>query len=266
MAVMKIFEENGNLILVQDDFTLFDTFECGQTFRWDKVSEDTYHGYVLDRELTVSQSGNKFILHNVCLEDTDFWADYFDLDTDYGEVKRQLSADPVMAKACEFGGGIRILKQNSYEMLISFIISQNNNIPRIKKNINDLCGYYGHFPTSRELSETAENELDFIKLGYRAPYIINAAKMVQNGELDLDKIKHAPIAGARKSLLNVLGIGAKVCDCVLLFGLNRLDAFPVDTWIRRALADCYPQGLPDTVMKYPGIAQQYLFHYRRNGY
>ncbi len=260
--------KNNDIILYQPDFALDDTLDCGQAFRWERTDSDykcTYKGYFLDMPLTVSSDGECFIFHNVSEEQfLTVWSDYFDFQTDYGKIKKSLSADPVLRKACEFGGGIRLLKQDSWESLCSFIISQNNNIPRIKGIISRLCEHYGGFPSAKTLAAQTPEDLGFLRAGFRAKYIADAAHKVAGGELDLDAIAGMPLEQARAGLKTINGVGPKVADCVLLFGMHRTDAFPIDVWIKRVMAEYYPDGLPEETAGIEGIAQQYLFHYIRN--
>lgn len=261
-------KKNNDIILFQPDFDLDETLDCGQAFRWERIESEyncTYKGYFLDRPLKISHDGECFIFHDTSEEDfLSVWAEYFDLSTDYGKIKRRLSADSTLKKACEYAGGIRLLKQNSWECLCSFIISQNNNIPRIKGIISRLCLNYGHFPTPHELfCETAES-LSYLRSGFRAKYILDAAQKTAEEIIFLDEISAMPIDAARKQLMSIKGVGPKVAECVLLFGMYRTDAFPVDVWIKRVMENYYPNGLPDAAKGIEGIAQQYLFHYIRN--
>jgi N-glycosylase/DNA lyase len=262
---------NNNIILGQSDFNLDETLDCGQAFRWKKIPSEydcTYEGNFFNESLTISCVGReKFMLHNTSEDDfINKWVDYFDLRTDYGELKRIFSEDETLAKACEFAGGIRLLRQNSWECLISFIISQNNNIPRIKGIIDRLCEHYGgKFPTPDQLSEETTESLAFLRSGFRAKYITDATAKVSSGEINLSDIADMPIDDARASLKKIYGVGDKVAECVLLFGMYRTNAFPVDVWIKRVLAEYYPDGFPEFAREKGGIAQQYLFHYIRCG-
>jgi N-glycosylase/DNA lyase len=255
----------GNDIhLKKQDFELDDTLDCGQSFRWEK-SEKGYSGYFLNRFLELEDTGDILIFKNTSENDfKNVWIEYFDLNTDYTYLKKLFSQDKTLKKACEFAGGIRLLKQDKWEMVCSFIISQNNNIPRIKKIISNMCKHYGGFPTPHQLAGETVESIDFLKTGFRAKYIIDSAQKVSSGILDLDAVAEMPIEDARKELMKVKGIGPKVANCVLLFGMYRTDAFPVDVWIKRAMAEYYPDGFPKYLDKYKGIAQQYLFHYIRN--
>lgn len=265
---MEYIRKQNNICLYQPDFDLDETLDCGQAFRWEKVPTEykcTYIGFFLDRPLTISHDGECFIFHDTSEEDfLSVWADYFDLDTDYSEIKSRLSADETLKAACGFAGGIRLLRQDSWECLCSFIISQNNNIPRIKGIISRLCEHYGHFPTAVEMAGETPESLGFLRAGFRAKYLVDAAQKTAEGVLRLEKIPDMPIDEARKRLMTIKGVGPKVAECVLLFGMYRTEAFPVDVWIKRVMENYYPQGLPKVTKGIEGIAQQYLFHYIRN--
>lgn len=254
----------GNIYLKQSDFDLDQTLDCGQAFRWEKVSENTYKGFYLDTPLTISQDGDVFTLYDTDEETfLKVWAEYFDLYTDYSRLKSCFSADETLNKACEYAGGIRLLKQDSWEALCSFIISQNNNIPRIKGIISRLCEHYGGFPTYSQLSAETVDSLSFLRAGFRAKYLIDASVKLRSGELSLEKIKEMPLDDARKALMTIKGVGPKVAECALLYGMYKTEAFPVDVWIKRVLEKYYPSGLPLCMKGNEGIAQQYLFHYIR---
>ena len=258
----------SDIILHQSDFDLDETLDCGQAFRWKKTAEDTYEGYYLNTFLRISRADGRkdvFRLENTTeREFLDVWYNYLDLSTDYAELKRRFSEDEMMAKACAYAGGIRILRQDKWEALSSFIISQNNNIPRIKGIIGRLTEHYGGYPSLEQLKgETADN-LGFLRAGFRAGYLEDAVRRLCSGELDLEKIAVMPLTEAQKQLMTIKGVGPKVAMCTLLFGMYRTEAFPVDVWMKRALERWYPNGLPECVKGYEGIAQQYLFHYIRN--
>lgn len=261
-------KNNNDIILYQPDFDLDETLDCGQAFRWLKVPskyKSTYSGFFLDNPLTISYDGECFIFHDI--DEDDFltiWADYFDLLTDYGTIKSCLSSDETLKKACEFAGGIRLLKQDKWECLCSFIISQNNNIPRIKGIISRLCEHYGHFPAAKELALETPDSLGYLRSGFRAKYLVDAAQKTADGSLEFERIPNMPIEAARNQLMTIKGVGPKVAECVLLFGMYRTEAFPVDVWIKRVMENYYPDGLPEVTKGIEGIAQQYLFHYIRN--
>ncbi len=267
---MDIEVKNGDIILYEKDLSLDQTLDCGQAFRWESVPSAyyrTYKGYYKNIPLTVSEEekdGGKFIFHNVSEKDfLEIWADYFDLYTDYDELKRRFSEDETLRAACEYAGGIRLLRQDAEECLISFILSQNNNIPRIKGIINRLCGMYDGFPDMKRLAGVTAEELSPLRAGFRAGYIEDCVRRFTSGELDVEKIRLLPTAEGRKALMTVKGIGPKVASCVQLFGMYRTDAYPEDVWIKRVNERYYPNGLPDCVKGSEGIAQQYLFHYIR---
>ena len=262
--------QGKDIIVYEPDLDLDETLDCGQAFRWKKIHSDyisTYEGAFLNDYLRISQTGKgSFIFHDT--DENDFiskWIDYFDFETDYSELKRCFSEDDTLAKACSFAGGIRLLRQDSWECLISFIISQNNNIPRIKGIIDRLCEHYnGIFPDADTLSEETADSLGYLRSGFRAKYIADAADKVHTGITKLDEIAKMPIDDARTELKKIKGVGPKVAECVLLFGMYRTDAFPKDVWIKRVLSEYYPKGFPEFAAEKAGIAQQYLFHYIRN--
>lgn len=267
---MRYTKDGHDILLYQEDFSLDDTLDCGQAFRWQKDSgkdKVTYSGAYLNTKLVIAEE-EKGVFR---LYDTDeetflgVWKDYFDLDTDYGEIKRRISCDETMKKACEYAGGIRLLRQDSWEALCSFIISQNNNIPRIKGIISRLCEHFGGFPDHGELARMTADDLAFLRAGFRAKYLIDAAKKLSDGTVSLERIKSAPVEEARKELMLISGVGPKVAECALLYGMYRTQAFPVDVWIKRVMQQWYPSGLPQCCEGVQGIAQQYLFHYIRTG-
>jgi N-glycosylase/DNA lyase len=254
------------ILLRQEDFELSQTLDCGQAFRWSCIEEGVYTGNFLRRFLRISSCGkNTFMLHDITEDEfLSVWKDYFDLETDYGELKKRFSEDSILSQACSFAPGIRLLRQDAWETLCSFIISQNNNIPRIKGIISRLCEKYGGFPESRQLAgETAET-LSFLRAGFRARYIEDAALKTASGEVDLEKIRSMPYEDAKKALMDIKGVGPKVADCVLLYGMYRTQAFPMDVWMKRVMESFYPDGMPSCTKGVEGIAQQYLFHYVRS--
>ncbi|MBQ7782601.1 MAG: DNA-3-methyladenine glycosylase 2 family protein [Oscillospiraceae bacterium] len=262
--------KHNNIILHEPHMSLDDTLDCGQAFRWEAVPSEyyrTYKGFFMNSPLTISEQEKDsgiFILH-----DTDeqaflnIWLDYFDLNTDYGELKRRFSEDKTLSEACSYAKGVRLLRQNAEECLISFILSQNNNIPRIKGIISRLCEMYSGFPSFEQLENITADMLSPLRAGFRAKYIEDCVTRVNTGLLDIDKIKQMPTPDAQKELMTVKGIGPKVAMCVLLFGMYKTDAYPVDVWIKRVNEQYYPNGLPSCTKGVEGIAQQYLFHYIR---
>lgn len=265
-----------------DDFNTVHIFECGQCFRWipedaeDAGENPAYIGVAGSYAARVSYEGRRLIIE-ASGGDRKFWADYFDLNTDYGEIKRMLSkSEPVLKKAADYGYGIRILNQDLFETVISFIISQNNNIPRIRKNVESLCERYGEFigningkdiyafPKAEALAAASPEELAELKLGYRCAYITESSR---------EYLEHgAP--SCREELIKMHGIGPKVANCIMLFGLKDVEAFPLDTWVRHIMNDIYGLDEKDdagmyTIArerygKYAGYAQQYLFYYYRD--
>ena len=282
---MKIYEENGNLILSEvSDFDLTQTFDCGQCFRFER-QDDAYIGIAYGLPLKISQTGSTVTLYGTSREDWDkVWSSYFDMDRDYGKIKESLSKDSVMCDAISFGEGIRILRQEPFECLISFIISASNNIPRIKKIIGSLCTNFGEkitylgmdfytFPTAEKLSSLTLEDLGIIKAGFRDKYILNAAKAVKSGQIDLECLKQANFEYAKAELLKLSGVGNKVAECVLLFSLDKYGSFPVDVWIKRIMEYCYFDSEQDKEVisefaeekfgELCGFAQQYLFYWAR---
>ena len=249
------------------------TLDCGQAFRFTRV-EGGWAGIVGGRRIGVFQTEDSLLLSGITLpEYQTFWADYFDLRRDYQPLMDRFSEDPTLKEACRCCPGIRVLRQEPWEALCSFIISQNNNIPRIKKIIEALCGAFGSpladgsgyaFPTPEQLaSRDVEEIFSKTRCGFRAKYLSDAALRVADGQLPLEQIPLLPLEEGRKLLMEVKGVGPKVADCVLLYGMGRVDAFPVDVWIGRILEQYYPEGFPSELFPWRGIAQQYLFHYIR---
>lgn len=268
---MKYIVDGSDIVLYQEDFNLDETLDCGQAFRFAKNEDGSYSGVASCYALHISANGDEFRFHNVSEgEFLQFWCNYFDLNTDYKGLKACFSQDPIMERACKFAPGIRLLRQDSWETLISFIISANNNIPRIKGIISRLCQYYGEdmggiyaFPTAKRLSSLSVEDLSPLRAGFRAKYIVDAAQKVYSGEVDLGAITKMPIEYGRGELMKIYGVGPKVAECVLLFGFYKVEAFPLDIWMKRVMENFYPDGLPEFMSENAGIAQQYLFHYAR---
>lgn len=264
--------ENGILYKSVSDFDLAQTLDCGQSFRWEEQENGDFKGVAFDREVVVRLDGGDFYIFGGKKEDSDLWSSYFDLDFDYGVIKDELSdLSPVLKSAAEYAPGIRILKQDSWEALCSFIISQNNNIPRIKGIIKRLCESFGDktadggytFPGAQRLSQLTVEDLAPLRSGFRAKYLIDAAQKVAAGEVNLDDVKSMPINEARQSLMKIKGVGPKVAECALLYGMHRLECFPMDVWMKRAMAVLLPEFTIEDLGQYAGIAQQYIFHYSR---
>lgn len=250
------------------------TFDCGQCFRWNEDAEGRWRGVASGKAAVVwAEDGRTYI--ECALDDIYFWRDYLDMDTDYEEARRSIEVCDYLRDCAAYGEGIRILRQDKWEALCSFIISQCNNIPRIKGIVEKLSSLYGDivaapwgearsFPTAERVAQLTEADLAPLRSGYRAPYILAAAKAVASGELDLEETALLPCNEARAELKKLGGVGDKVANCVVLFGLHQLDAFPVDVWIKRALAANMPKGFdPSSLGKYAGLAQQYMFYHAR---
>ena len=249
------------------------TFECGQCFRWNGDENGVYRGVAMGHAAKIwAESGRVFILSDAS---ESFWREYFDLERDYAAISRAFDGGEYLSKCVEYGMGIRLLRQEPWEALCSFIISQCNNIKRIKGIVEKLCAMYGEvrelegerfytFPSARTLSGASEADLAPLRSGYRAAYIINAAVAVSSGAIDLEKLKSTDYKEAKKELMKLSGVGEKVANCVVLFGLYHMEAFPVDVWIRRALREHFPPDFdPDTLGEYAGLAQQYIYFYAR---
>lgn len=255
------------------DFNLDHIFTCGQCFRWEKQPDGSYTGIAFGRRVNMRVESSAYgerLTITPCTEEEfqKIWRPYLDLDRDYGAIKAELSAgDPVMAEAAAHGYGIRILKQDLWETIVSFIISQNNNIPRIKGCIERLCALTGgpdDFPGPETLAQLTVEDLAEVRLGYRAKYLVAAAQKVCAEGLPTNE----------EEVLALPGVGPKVANCILLFGMGQHDRFPVDVWVRRVMHELYGINEKDTraMTKYArehfgnlgGFAQQYLFHYIRN--
>ncbi|MDE7390832.1 MAG: DNA-3-methyladenine glycosylase [Lachnospiraceae bacterium] len=255
------------------DFDLAQTLDCGQAFRWAEQPDGAFIGVAHGKILTLRKNGDELELDGVEPSEYDsIWKRYFDLDMDYGAVRTELSKlHPILNEAAEFAPGIRILNQEPWEALCSFIISQNNNIPRIKGIIERLCAMCGEqladnmytFPSAEKIAAMTAEDLAPIRAGFRARYIIDGARRVADGSVDLEKIRTMPIDEARKELMQITGVGVKVADCTLLYGLHRLDCFPLDVWMKRAMSVLFPSMTATDFGEYGGIAQQYIFHYSR---
>ena len=244
-----------------DHMDLNQIANSGQCFRWQQLADNTYKIPAFGKELTISQDGDIFTLS--CDEDewNSLWRNYFDIDTNYNEAENIImkSNDDFLKAAYQFGSGIRILRQDLWEVIVSFIISQNNNIPRIKKSIEKICDEVGgRFPISQELSEM---DLSDKGLGYRDKYIKEISKCCIFDFYMLDGIGFT-YKQNKEILMEFKGIGNKVSNCICLFGLHYLEAFPIDTHIKKILNREYGGEMPNWVnCKYAGLFQQYLFYY-----
>jgi len=259
--------------LETDTLNLLQTLEGGQAFRWRHDDNGIFTGVACGRVLQVRQEENGVTFLNIPEEDLDFWRFYFDTETDYAEIINRFSEDKTLALASKENRGLRILRQEPFETLISFIISQNNNIPRIKGIIERLCEGFGEkigevftFPTAERLSALSEEELSPLRAGFRSRYILDAARKTMDKTVNLDAVYDMSYDEGKNELKKIVGVGDKVADCVLLFAYHKTEAFPMDVWIKKVVAEYYPDGLPECMGEYKGIAQQYLFEYfRQNG-
>ncbi len=266
-------------------------FDCGQCFRWEKQKDGSYTGIFNNNVLNVSKINNDITFKGICENDIkEVCTEYFDLARNYEDIKLELSkVDDNLKKSIDYGEGIRILNQDLWETIISFIISANNNIPRIKGIINRLSEKFGSkiewngdtyytFPTVQQLARASVQELRSLGLGFRDVRVYETTKMILNKDVDLDKMYEKDTSKVRESLLTLSGVGPKVADCILLFSkLKRFDVFPIDVWVRRVMNELYIKNEDETKVskkeieklakeKYgnlEGIAQQYLFYWKR---
>ena len=270
---MKV-ENSDNGVRVEGvyDLDLAQTLDCGQSFRWTEREDGSFEGIAFGKFVTVKLEENTLYIENADKADFEnIWYDYFDLSLDYGKIRDEISKiHPVLCEASKYAPGIRILRQEPYEALCTFIISQNNNIKRIKGIVQRLCESFGEkidggyaFPTAEKMSLLSPDDLAPLRAGFRNRYLIDAAKKVTSGEVDLEKCRNCDYDEARAELMKITGVGVKVADCTLLFGLHRIEAFPVDVWMKRAMEKLFPNMKPDDFGEYAGIAQQYIFHYSR---
>ncbi|MBE6787609.1 MAG: DNA-3-methyladenine glycosylase 2 family protein [Ruminococcaceae bacterium] len=267
------FKNNNTYIFGLEEFDLPHTLDCGQAFRWVSDQNGKWSGVAFGKYLELEKTKDgTIVLYNTTKEDYEnIWYDYFDLSRNYKEIVENLSQNEVLKKACEYSYGIRVLNQEPFETLCSFIISQNNNIKRIKGIIERLCenfgeyknGYYA-FPTAEKIAGLTLEDLAVLRSGFRAKYLLDAAKKVVNGEVDLQNLKNLPLDEARTELMKIVGVGPKVADCCLLFSHRHTSAFPKDVWIKRAMEVLFNGELPKNAQKYAGIAQQYIFFYARD--
>ena len=264
--------KNGIAFVGVKDLDLRETLDCGQAFRWEENDDGSFFGVVKKQAVNVYLENDTLTLLGATKADCDMWYDYFDFSLDYGKVREKLSkTHKVMNDAAKYAPGIRILKQEPFEALISFIISQNNNIQRIKKIVKSLCENFGEqinenafaFPTAEKLSTLSKEDLGILKAGFRDRYILDATNKVNSGEIVFDEIRKLPYDDAQKSLMKITGVGKKVADCTLLYGMHRLESFPLDVWMKRAMKVLFDGESPEIFGEYAGIAQQYIFHYSR---
>ena len=300
MNYTNIIEKENSVVLENvKDFNIKQILECGQCFRWERITDTNYIIVAYRRVIEVIQEGSTVTILNTNMQDfNEIWKDYFDLNVNYEEVKEELSKDELLKKSVEFGYGIRILNQDPFEMLISFIISARNSIPSIMKTIKKISERWGDkieykgnvyyaFPTPEQLKDATLEEIKDTGASFRSKYIVdtigkvNSAKEAKNAgtlneeleQFDLEYIKSLPVDECHKSLQNFMGVGAKVADCIMLFSMSKHSAFPVDVWVKRAMIHFYVA--PDLSLNkmrvfardkfgaLSGMAQQYLFYYAR---
>ena len=254
------------------DLDLAQTLDCGQSFRWVEREDGGFDGVAFNRGVTVRLDGTDLYIENADESDRELWHSYFDLGLDYGKIREEISAiHPILADAAKYAPGIRILRQEPYEALCTFIISQNNNIKRIKGIVQRLCEQFGDrlpdgtyaFPDAEKMASLTADDLAPLRAGFRNRYLVDAARKVADGDVDLEKCRSCDYDEARRELMQITGVGVKVADCALLFGLHRIEAFPLDVWMKRAMATLFPGMTPGDFGQYAGIAQQYIFHYSR---
>ncbi|HBD87102.1 MAG TPA: DNA-(apurinic or apyrimidinic site) lyase [Clostridiales bacterium] len=256
------------------DLDIAKTLECGQCFRWNAGPDGVYAGVARGRAARVwEEAGTVYI--DAPEEELGFWSEYFDLSTDYDMARASIASGRYLSECVNFGRGIRILRQEPWEALCSFIISQCNNIPRIKAITEKLCTLFGEkiahcgetyysFPAAERIAVLTEEALAPLHSGYRARYILSAARAVAAGDVALDAVSALPCDEARAELKKLPGVGDKVANCALLFGMHRMDVFPVDVWIKRVLKEQFGNDFrPDSLGPYAGLAQQYMFYYAR---
>lgn len=275
------------------NFELKDIFDCGQCFRWHKQTNDNYIGVAFEKVIEVEKKDQDVIIYNTNLDDfKNIWLDYFDLNRNYGEIKDNLSKDSILKTSVLYGTGIRILRQDPFETLISFIISSNNRIPMIKRAIENISSKWGKkieynnniyftFPTPEDLLCAEIKDFEACSTGFRAKYIKDTVlkvyeNMKQSKEFDLKWIKNQPDDFCHEELKKFSGVGPKVADCIMLFSMQKYSAFPVDVWVKKAMIHFYLA--PDLSLKkirdfgrdkfgdLSGFAQQYLFYYARENH
>lgn len=279
--------EKSDRIIIDNvrDFDLVHIFECGQCFRWIREEDNSYTGVAKGKVVNVSNKNGAIEIINSTLDDfINIWFEYFDLGRDYSQIKKLLAKDDIMKKAIEFGHGIRILKQDTWEALISFIISANNRIPMIMKVVSSISNMYGEellfngkkyysFPDVKKLACSGVEELSACKGGFRCKYIVEAATLINKGIIDLQGISKLRTEDARDLLKNFPGVGNKVADCTLLYSGTKQNVFPTDVWVKRVMEELYfnreasLKEIQEFAGSYfgelSGFAQQYLFYFAR---
>lgn len=284
---MDIREYDNKIVLEGvKDFNITHIFDCGQCFRWDRQPDGSYTGVVKDKVVNLSQQKDMVTLDNASLTDYDtVWKNYFDMDTDYSDIKACVDVDEIMDEAVAFGSGIRILNQDEWETMISFMISANNRIPMIKKVIenisksfgNYICTYrdkdYYTFPTAQQLASSPVEKIQECKAGFRSERIKDAAIRFLAEKDKIYSLKDKTYEEGLDYLKTYKGIGDKVANCILLFSMKQFSTFPVDVWVRRVMQTLYVDEktndkeirrfAEEKFGRYSGYAQQYLFYYAR---
>ena len=266
---------------ILENFSIAQICESGQCFRMERIQDDQdwYRVIAGDRYLELEQQGKTVRFDCGEEEYQYFWQHYFDIETDYGNMISRINPnDQYLLEAARLASGVRILNQDLWEMIVTFLISQQNNIVRIRRCIKNICETYGEtktasngvgyyaFPTPEALAGLEEDALMACNLGYRSKYVVRTAKAVSSGEVNLAWISSLDYQKARTELLKLFGVGEKVADCICLFALHHLDAFPVDTHIRQVLEQHYKRGFPNRRYKgIRGVMQQYIFYYELHG-
>ena len=285
-------KEQKYIIENQNSFELKDIFECGQCFRWNEQEDGSYIGIIKNGVIHVKKDKNIITFTGMCNGNlNESVEEYFELNRDYEKIKNQLeNIDEYLKTSIEYGNGIRILNQDLWETIISFIISANNNIPRIKGIIERISQKYGNkiewngkkyysFPTPEQLKDVTIQEFRNLGLGFRDIRLYETTQMILNKEVDLENLRKNPnTQEVRNELLKLSGVGPKVADCILLFSdLKRFDVFPIDVWVRRVMNDLYIKENDESKVSkgkieklaeekfgdLKGLAQQYLFYWRR---
>ncbi len=267
--------EKNKIIVSKEDFVIEHILLCGQIFSYEE-KDNHFIAYSLDKQAEIYEKEN---CYEIITDSIDYFVNFFDLKTDYTKIKKVLNRFALLKKPIEFGRGIRIIRNDKFEILISFIISANNNIKRIQKIINGIkcecgknMGEYFAFPTRRKLLNFSVDDFARLGAGYRAKYLYNVLRQVDEETLeDWDKLSTKEL---RKKLISLYGVGPKVADCILLFGYHRQDVFPVDTWIEQMYNEYVDNNLHnrnkireklvEMFGEYSGYAQQYLFYYQRS--
>lgn len=297
----KTIKSYNNYVIIQDvkNFKLKHIFECGQIFRFEEIAEGHFIIIALGKLIELKEEGNNILIYNSSEEEVrNTWIKYLDLDRDYSEIKEELSKDSLLGESIEFGYGVRVLNQDPFEMLLSFIISARNNIPSIKKTVNKIAAKWGKevqykgkiyytFPSILEIKDATLEEIQETGASFRSKYIVDTIQNVYSSinknlnpseenfslKYNLDYIKGLSDDECHNALQEFKGVGAKVADCIMLFSMEKTSAFPVDVWVKRAMIHFY--GAEDSSLnkirifarnkfgKLAGFAQQYLFYYAR---